>query len=193
MSKRESTAILAGKTKIGNLLAFLSTQIPNVPMRKLLKLIYLIDEESVLSRNIPITWLTYKAWEKGPVCEDVFDAKDNGLFSDYVTIERNDEGKYIFSPNVDPDLGEFSKAEMALINSIIQKYGKMSADELTNITHEPDSLWSRVVRDNNIVFDDVHHRSDVTVGLENLLVDEGLATYNDAKECMEFQAALNCV
>lgn len=53
------------KSKIGNLLAYISVTIPNVNLRKLIKLVYLIDERSVKSRGLSVTWLDYYAWEKG--------------------------------------------------------------------------------------------------------------------------------
>ena len=187
----DSLAIVAGKSRIGNLLAYLSTEIPNVPMRKLLKLLYLIDEESVRERCIPITWLTYKAWEKGPVAEDVFYLKDNNEFDSFVKIVKSEDEKLRFIPLVQADMTEFSKVEKDVIDSVIARFGGMSSDELTDMTHEPDTLWTKVVRENGIVFDENNRRSDVVVGLEELLDNEGLATYNDAKECMEFQAALN--
>ena len=187
----ESIAIMAGKAKIGNLLAYLSARIPDIPMRKMLKLIYLIDEESVHKRCLPITWLTYKAWAKGPVAEDVFDAKETHVFDSFVKIVVSHDKKLRFIPVVQADLTEFSKVEQGIVDDIISRFGGKSSDELTDMTHEPDSLWSMVVRENGIVFDEEHKKSDIVVKLEDLLDIEGLATYNDAKESMEFQAALN--
>lgn len=187
-----SIAILAGKSKIGNLLAYLSTRIPDVPMRKMLKLIYLIDEDSVRKRGLPITWLTYKAWAKGPVAEDVFNAKDTNVFDSFVKIIESADGKIRFIPTIQSDMTEFSKVEKGIIDDIISRFGNKSSDELTDMTHMQDSLWSKVVRDNDIRFDKEHRTSDIVVKLEELLDPEGLATYNDAKESMEFQAALNC-
>lgn len=192
MKRVESMAIMAGKERIGNLLAYLSARIPDIPMRKMLKLIYLIDEESVRERCIPITWLTYKAWAKGPVAEDVFDAKDTFVFDSFVKIVESEDGKLRFIPTVRADMTEFSKVELGIVDGVISKFGDKTSDELTEMTHEQDSLWSKVVRENDIVFDKDHKKSDIDVKLEELLDLEGLVTYNDAKESMEFQAALNC-
>lgn len=191
MKDVESIAIMAGKARIGNLLAYLSTRIPCIPMRKMLKLIYIIDEESIRARCLPITWLTYKAWAKGPVAEDVFDAKETHVFDSFVKIVTSQDGKLLFIPVVQADMAEFSKVEQSIVDDIIARFGDKSSNELTDITHEPDSLWSIVVRENDIIFDENHKKSDIVVKLEELLDIEGLATYNDAKESMEFQAALN--
>ncbi len=58
--------------KIGNLLNYLSTQIPNLSMTKLLKLLYLIDETAYFRTGVPVTWLDYKVWEMGPVAEELY-------------------------------------------------------------------------------------------------------------------------
>ena len=58
--------------KIGNLLSYLSTQIPNLSMTKALKLLYLIDETSYMQTGVSVTWLDYKVWEMGPVAEELY-------------------------------------------------------------------------------------------------------------------------
>lgn len=192
MNVKDNMALAAGMSRIGNLLAYISSQVPGVPMRKMLKLLYLIDENAVRTRSIPLTWLTYYAWAKGPVAADVYYSKESHLFSDYVDVKSTADGKIRFYPcSSHVDMADFSKVELQIIDSVISEYGTMSSDELTEMTHQPDSLWSKVVRDNGIVFDSEHKTSDVVVALDDLLVGEGLDTYNDAKECMEFQAALN--
>ena len=109
----------------------------------------------------------------------------------FVKIVESGDGKLRFIPTVSADMTEFSKVEHGIVDDIISRFGGKSSDELTEVTHEQDSLWSKVVRENGIVFDEEHKKSDIDVKLEELLDLEGLATYNDAKESMEFQAALN--
>jgi len=58
-------------SKIGNLLNYLSTRIPNLNMTKALKLLYLIDETSYMRTGVPVTWLDYKVWEMGAGCRGV--------------------------------------------------------------------------------------------------------------------------
>lgn len=89
-------------SKIGNLLAYISSKIEDINLRKLIKLVFLIDEESVRSRGISVTWLTYYAWEKGPVAPCIYEIKDRGgIFSKYISVHRNREEKVIITPFVD--------------------------------------------------------------------------------------------
>ena len=89
------------QSKIGNLLAYLSSKVKDINLRKLIKLVYLIDEESVVSRGLSVTWLTYYVWEKGPVAPCIYNIKQNGGdFSKYVNVHRDREEKVIVTPVV---------------------------------------------------------------------------------------------
>ena len=85
------------KEKNGVLLAYLTERIPNVTLRKLLKLVYLTDEKFTIERGFPLTWFNYFAWKKGPVAPEVYDVK-NGSFADFVQCHRNSNDKYEVSP-----------------------------------------------------------------------------------------------
>ena len=49
----------ANEKKVGALLEYICNQMPHIHLRKLLKVIYLMDEKSVKMRAIPLTWLDY--------------------------------------------------------------------------------------------------------------------------------------
>ncbi len=71
-------------------MAYITNSIPNINLRKLLKLVYLIDEKFMESRGFPLTWFDYYAWEKGPVAPEIYEIK-NGAFSDYVKCFKNED------------------------------------------------------------------------------------------------------
>ena len=97
-----SLGVTSNKAKVGALLAYLCYRMPNVQLRKLLKVLYLIDEASVRSRAIPMTWLDYYVWEKGPVAPEVYQIK-NKAFSDYVTCHlENDDKWHVSSVKQEP-------------------------------------------------------------------------------------------
>ena len=54
---------------IGNILILLSTRCKPLYHTKLLKLLYLIDEEATKRTGTPLTWLSYNVWQFGPVGE----------------------------------------------------------------------------------------------------------------------------
>lgn len=178
------------KEKNGVLLAYLAERIPNVTLRKLLKLVYLTDEKFTIERGFPLTWFNYFAWEKGPVAPEVYGVK-NGSFADFVQCHRNSNDKYEVSPVSDAltedRLNLYSRYEMNMIDEIISKYGSMSADELTDITHLENTLWSKVVNENKLTFSD-SGRSDCEIHLNRLIEgdEEKEEVFEDALEYMQF-------
>lgn len=178
------------KEKNGVLLAYLAERIPNVTLRKLLKLVYLTDEKFTIERGFPLTWFNYFAWEKGPVAPEVYDVK-NGSFADFVQCHRNSNDKYKVSPVggalTEDRLNLYSRYEMNMIDEIISKYGSMSADELTDITHLENTLWSKVVNENKLTFSD-SGRSDCEIHLNRLIEgdEEKEEVFEDALEYMQF-------
>lgn len=174
-------------SKIGNLLAYISSKVKDINLRKLIKLVYLIDEESVSSRGLSVTWLTYYAWEKGPVAPCIYDIKQNGgSFSKYIHVYRNREEKVIVTPSVNEKESalQFSKKELKLIDGIIHKYGSLSADELSDITHKQGGLWDTAKKKYNPDFKSSNGRSDIELNLIDLLQgDDGkISIYKDAYE-----------
>lgn len=86
--------------RVGALLEYICSLMPHIHLRKLLKVVYLVDEKSVKMRAIPLTWLDYYAWKKGPVAPLVYDVK-NGEFSDFVICTKEADGKEIYADALD--------------------------------------------------------------------------------------------
>ena len=186
-----SLGFTINKEKNGTLLAYITNSIPNINLRKLLKLVYLIDEKFMESRGFPLTWFDYYAWEKGPVAPEIYEIK-NGAFSDYVKCFKNEDNKNIVkasSQNIHQNFKQmdvFSQYEMEIIDDIISEYKDTTADELSEITHEDNSLWSIIIKEKNVTF--VDGKSEVQIPLTRL--NEGNfekeETYNEALEYMQF-------
>lgn len=191
-----SLGITANKKRNGALLAYIAKNIQGINLRKLLKIVYLIDEKFMELRGFPLTWFDYYAWAKGPVAPEVYDVK-NGAFSEYVTCHKNEEGKNIIDSvlehkyHVLKQMDVFSPYEMGVIDEIMYKYEHCTADELSELTHAETSLWSQIVKENHIQF--VEGKSTVLIPLQmmNKGYEEKEEIYEDAKWNMEFQAALN--
>ena len=184
--------------KNGALLAYVAEKNPGIHLRKLLKMIYLIDENFMEKRGFPLTWFNYLAWEKGPVAPEVYAVKE-GAFSHYVTCQKNKDGKNIVTPVLTHDylinkqMEAFSLYEKDIIDGVIEAYGDKTADELSDITHQKDSLWSKIVEEKKVVF--VDGKSDVEIPLNRLNEgdEEKSAIYDDALDYMQFcNAASPC-
>lgn len=193
-----SLGITANRKKNGALLAYIANKIPDITMRKMLKIIYLIDERFMQLRGFPFTWLDYYVWEKGPVAPEVYAIREKeNFFSDFVTTKRSDVGKIVIYPLFPIDckptgpFGELSEYDRSVIDEELSKYGSKSADWLTSQTHLPDALWTKTKIEHNVVF--VDGKSDCRIDMEDLIRDnEDLCeVYEDAKWNASFQAQLN--
>lgn len=151
--------------KIGNLLNYLSANIPHLSLTKALKLMYIIDETSFKEVGSPITWLDYKAWEMGPVAEDIYNefklgqkivvrerdlTLDNFVIIDKKYNEERDKEEIYIKPKGEYSLSNFSLYDMDIIDSVIKKFGKYNAAQLIEHLHEENSLWSKVCKENKL-------------------------------------------
>lgn len=186
-----SLGVTANKEKNGALLAYIAKNIPEINLRKLLKIVYLIDEKFMELRGFPLTWFNYYAWAKGPVATEVYDVK-NGAFSEYVTCYKNEDNKHIINSvlpskyQVLKQMDMYSPYEMRAIDEIVYKYENMTADELSELTHEEGTLWSQIVKEENVCFTD--GKSDVLILLTRLNAGniEKEEIYEEALEYMQF-------
>lgn len=193
-----SLGITVNRIKTGALLAYIANKVPEITMRKMLKIVYLIDERFMQLRGFPLTWLDYYVWEKGPVAPEIYSLKNqNNYFSDFVKATKSENGKFIIRPlipiNSDPSgpFGELSEFDLSLIDEELSKYGDKSADWLTDQTHLPDALWTKTKSEHKVEFKD--GKSDCRMDLTELIKNnEDLCEiYEDAKWNMGFQAQLN--
>lgn len=193
-----SLGITVNRIKTGALLAYIASKVPEINMRKMLKIVYLIDERFMQLRGFPLTWLDYYVWEKGPVAPEIYSLKNqNNYFSDFVKATKSENGKFIIRPlipiNSDPSgpFGELSEFDLSLIDEELSKYGDKSADWLTDQTHLPDALWTKTKSEHKVEFKD--GKSDCRMDLTELIKNnEDLCEiYEDAKWNMGFQAQLN--
>ena len=179
------------KEKNGALLAYIAEKNPEIHLRKLLKIVYLIDEEFMVTRGFPLTWFNYQAWEKGPVAPEVYAVK-KGDFGDYVKCQKNLEGKNILTPVLQHDyligkqMEAYSLYEKEIIDRVIDAYCDKTADDLSAITHLEDSLWSKIVKEQQVKF--VDGKSDVEIPLIRLNEgdEEKVAVYEEALDYMQF-------
>lgn len=187
--------------KIGNLLVYLATKIPDLGITKLSKLLFLIDERAVKETGVPITWVEYEAWHLGPVPkeiyfqikhdENVLDKGKEQKLSQFVEPVPSQMGTYdglLIKPRVAFCDDEFSDYELELIDSVIASHGTKTAAELVKLTHSEDSLWAKVVEKEGLrpQFDSGIKRTSVTVNLHSAeMTEEQLLALRAAHEGMQ--------
>ena len=197
--------------KIGNLLNYLSSRIPNLSLTKALKLLYLIDETSYQRSGSPITWLEYKVWEMGPVAEELYNELkfdqslvQNGQLlnlENYIQtkkkISKDGNTQITIHHNGNFDLSKFSAFETELIDNVIDRFGTYTASQLIKLLHEENTLWHQSVKDNNLDlnFKLYGKKSNHTIDFLQLVKDDGIMQMaaQSAFESMQMQEEFNAL
>ncbi len=176
-------------------------------MTKALKLLYIIDETSMKECGVPVTWLEYKVWEKGPVAQEIYnEIKDNFSTSNknislqkYISIKtaKNPvnstcaDARYIKAKKSFDD-SEFTDYEISLIENIVKKYKSFTVQQLIDLLHTDNSLWSQQVKRNKLDFKLQGGRSDYSIPLNELLKskEEKQQAYMSAYESLLFEDSI---
>ena len=138
--------------RISGLIHLLAERVPKLYFTKLLKLLYIIDEIAVKETGVPVTWLKYRVWKRGPVAKYVFDEikfYDGENLKDKIRIEGNEYGLVLISIKKFEN-SEFSKYEIDLFDRVISEYGNKTSEELVEYTHKKGGLWNKVVQERKL-------------------------------------------
>lgn len=197
--------------KIGNLLNYLSTRIPNLHITKTLKLLYLIDETAFMRSGAPVTWLDYKVWEMGPVAEELYDElrydqtiSKNGepvnlesFIKTNKKVNPNGSVNITIYPKGEFNLDQFSPFEAELIDNIIDRFGSYTTKQLIDLLHEQNTLWHKEVSSNNLKvnFQVYSKKSNHVIDFAELIKEDPIMQMaaQSAFESMQFQDDINNV
>jgi uncharacterized phage-associated protein len=106
---------------------------------KLMKLLMLSDFTAFARTGQPITGATYEKWEHGHfprewvMAEKDLDA-ENAIKQE--TITYYGKGLHHVSAGRDPDMADFSEEELAIVETILRRYGYESASYLSGLSHK---------------------------------------------------------
>ena len=188
-----SLGVQGNKELVGNLIILLAKKCAPLYHTKLIKLLYLIDEEAIRERGIPITWLDYKVWQYGPVDPAVFYIRN---FSEYISSETTtsidgNAATTIISPKKEFDDDEFSEYDLEIIEKTLVKYQNKTTNELVNITHKVGSPWDLTKKENDLDFS-IANISDVSIDMSRIVKNDPVkyANYKEAYEGMSFMSVL---
>jgi len=147
------------KGKTINAVLYISERLICSDFHKIFKILYFSDREHLVKYGRTITGDTYTAMKDGPVPSNTYDIfksvrgngyfKDDGTFSQYFSVIDWD----IIKPKKKSDIDELSKTDLYYINESIDKYGKMSWDEIREKSH--DYAWRNTAGNRNINFEDI--------------------------------------
>jgi len=171
--------ITLAQNKAFNALVYFAERIKPLYLTKAIKLLYLADEFAIKDSGVPITWLNYKAWKLGPVPEEIW---NKVKAASNLEVEAIDQIKVtsassplpegiVLEPRKEFDDSQFSDYEIDILDDVIKKYGRYSAEQLVVTLHKEGSLWHKVVEKNNLQqqFALKNNRSDFVVEFTDLL------------------------
>ena len=107
----------------------------------LIKLLYLADRQALVERGLPITGDRLVSMDWGPVLSEIVDlltmepepGTDGRAWREYVS----EPAKYkVKGQKSDPEVGELSDYEIAILDQIDTEFGSMDRFELSNLTHD---------------------------------------------------------
>lgn len=102
---------------------------------QLIKLVYLCDGWSMALLGRPLSKHNPQAWQYGPVYPVVYTAFKH-FGSAPVTKPAAAKGTNL------PYVESFSSEEEGLMRTVLASYSKLSAFQLSNLTHQPGTPWS---------------------------------------------------
>lgn len=193
--------------KAFNALLFFAERIKPLYLTKAIKLLYMADEQAIRGSGVPITWLDYKAWKFGPVPEEIYNnikqtanlqllgESDCIIFTLKVAESPADlpEG-LVLRPVKSFDDDHFSDYEIDILQNVIDKYGRLTSEQLVDMLHQEGTLWHKVVKANNLQqqFELKSNRSDYVIELTDLLdTDYKKAAFEVAYQSHLMQQNLN--
>lgn len=99
--------------------------------------------------HTPFLSLPYEVWQFGAVQKDLFaELSDgcNGILKDYVSAIGD-----TFVAKKEFDDEEFSDAEIEMMDGVLSRYGRKSANQLVHFLHGEDGLWYKAAKQNNLL------------------------------------------
>lgn len=140
------------REKLLNAIIYFASNTANCGKTKLFKLLFLLDFDHYKQTGRSVTGLDYYAWRLGPVPADLDDELDGESVEDkslWESIEVKSEWVISFTrlkilPKREFQPDHFSKRELRLLESIAKEHGNKTAEQLVELTHVEDGVWSRV-------------------------------------------------
>ncbi|MCA3645988.1 MAG: SocA family protein [Methylobacterium sp.] len=100
------------------------------------KLAYIAHGWNLAINGQPLIAELPEAWDNGPVYREIWNhIRDNGYRGPNCTLVDPQNNSLITAT--------LAESEKAVIDHVWNKYKNYSADDLSRMTHEPDTPWSR--------------------------------------------------
>lgn len=143
--------------------------IADVSQMKLQKLVYLAHGFYLANYEKPLIVEPVQAWKFGPVVPTLYrELREFGSTSISHQVSRSEQG-FWDEEVLAPSVPSADTLDHAIIDGVWENYKHLSAVELSQITHEPDTPWSRVTENGQ------HQPSNMTI--KNDIIQECFQGY----------------
>lgn len=135
---------------------------PNVGETVLYKLLYFIDFDYYEKHEEQLMGLTYIKNTHGPTPREfkvVVDEMVAAGLVDKVKAKHFTFTQKKYLPVIKPDLSQLSGAELAMIDSVLDRYSDLSASQLSELSHN-DTPWRLAKDRENIEYEYAFYRPD---------------------------------
>lgn len=109
-----------------------------LPQMKLHKLTYMAHGWHLAITNEPLVADAPEAWDNGPVFRRIWDR-----IRDFGT----DRAGHVLMANGKPYVADLTPQEREVLRHVWKKYGNFSQYQLSDMTHQPDTPWTRAYFD----------------------------------------------
>jgi uncharacterized phage-associated protein len=141
--------------KLGNTMIYLSKNVGEFGITKALKILFLLEENSIKEYGVPFFGFEFKVWQFGPVVAPIYIELNDGpkdLLARFVKkVPYGDE--YLFEALTDFNDDEFSENDLQILKEMVDFSRHKTASEFVAITHGPDSLWRKTAKSHNVIYD----------------------------------------
>ena len=131
--------------KLVNALLYAIEDFPDIGKTRLMKFVFFADLISYNETDQTLLEDEYKKMSWGPVPDKSFSL--TGFSNKYFGVEEvqltPEKKRYVFPLKVHSDRSVFTEREIGLFNKILRLFKKMSAEEISEFTHQF-SLWKNV-------------------------------------------------
>ena len=126
------------------LIVWLAQKNPNIDIYHIVKILFFADKKHLNKYGRPILGDTYIHMDNGPVPSAVRDIVTQNIFlspqhlqkvKDSLMIQSK-ENYYKTIAKREPNIDYFSKSDIECLESSLKKYGKLSFDDLYQLTHQ---------------------------------------------------------
>ena len=135
---------------------------PNIGMTALYKLLYFIDFDYYEKYEEQLMGLTYIKNHYGPTPREfvkvVEQMKKGGDLEEVQSTHFQYEQRK-FLPHKEPDLTKLTAQELEMVDSVLARYGDMTATQLTSISHE-DTPWTVADDGEDVDYEHVFYRPE---------------------------------